>query len=124
MGQWMDYRCRVSPVWLAIYIYIYIYIGNSSTTSESSEPGLTVDPIDWYDFCFLAVLASFHTHDSFSVLFHHSVPMRECFGKHWCMSSTFPIVTLNRTLWHTATCYLTAPHCIRATSAPNPTTNI
>ena len=73
-----------------------------------------------------------------------AVPMRKCLGKHSCMSSSFPIVILNDTcffpivqlqvhivyseqktrnscalVWHTATCYLTAPHCIRATSAPN-----
>ena len=26
-----------------------------------------------------------------------AVPMLECFGKHWCMSSPFPIATLNGT---------------------------
>ena len=46
----------------------------------------------------------FHTHASLLsvfvcliVLFHSSVPMCECLGKHLCMSSPFPIAILNGT---------------------------
>ena len=46
----------------------------------------------------------FHTHASLLcvfvcliVLFHSCCPMRECLGKHSCMSSPFPIAILNGT---------------------------
>ena len=55
-------------------------------------------------FFYRACFASFHTHTflltSSSVSLSYfvlAVPMRECLGKHSCMSSQFPIAILNGT---------------------------
>ena len=53
---------------------------------------------------FFASVAFFHTHASFLTVFVcfftyviFAVPMRECLGKHLCMSCSFPIAILNGT---------------------------
>ena len=60
--------------------------------------------LEWDTPAFIPTFASFHTNASlltffvcFFTLFNYFVPMRECLGKHSCLSSTFPIVILNGT---------------------------
>ena len=57
------------------------------------------------DFFFRARFASFNTHVFFLIVFcffiisFFTVPMRECLGKHSCMSSPFLIAILNGTFF-------------------------
>ena len=58
------------------------------------------------DFFFRARFTSFHTHANLPITssvslcyFILAVPMRECLGKHSCMSSPFPIAILNGTFY-------------------------
>ena len=79
-------------------------LGNSSTVSGRSCPegrwaGAIVSFGTSY---FRARFTSFHAHASlifyyFSVLFHSYCSYEQVFGKHSCMSSSFPIVILNDT---------------------------
>ena len=79
------------------------FIGNSSTSSRSSDPQGTVSRRETY-FLFAVLLPLFTRFflpffPCFPVLFHycctHSI--RNCFGKHSCMSITFPIALLMST---------------------------
>ena len=47
----------------------------------------------YFVLCLLYLLKTYLLHCDFIL----AVPMRECPGGHWCMSSTFPIASLNGT---------------------------
>ena len=90
MGLWMDYRCRL----VRKFIHCFGALPPQGKIGLSYCLGL-------WDFIFRACFTSFHAHGSlvtFSLsYFILAVPLRECSGKHSCMSSSFPIVIPNDT---------------------------